>query len=281
MNELNRKTAVVTGAASGLGLAMARAFCREGMRVVLVDLPGMALERALASLVEEGGDALAIATDVADAGAVDVLAERIDALGGVDLLCNNAGITGDRPRASWAHDLSNWRRVLDVNLMGVIHGLHSFVPRMIASGRPGHIVNTASMGGLMAIPFIAPYVAAKAALVALSESLAMELRAEGTAIGVSVLCPGMVRSGLTGPGRDHRQSTAQEPSAAARQFQARTQETLANARLSADDVATALIAAIREDRFYVLTHEGSLELAGQRWQRLNHEQSIRNRSPQA
>lgn len=274
MREFSNKTAVVTGAASGLGLALARAFLGEGMRVVLADLPGAALLAAReelaarAVLAGQGGEVLAIPVDVADAASVEALARQVDALGGVDILCNNAGITGDRPRNSWEHDPGNWRRVLDVNLMGVIHGLHSFVPRLLRRGRPAHIVNTASMGGLLAIPYIAPYVAAKSALVALSESLALELAGEGAGINVSVLCPGLVRTGLTGPGRDHPLSRVAQPSVAALAFQQRTQQALEQARLGADDVAQQVLAAIREQRFYVLTHEGSLALAGQRWQRL-------------
>ncbi|WAG81067.1 SDR family NAD(P)-dependent oxidoreductase [Metapseudomonas furukawaii] len=268
MRDFANKTVVITGAASGLGLAMARTFQREGMRVVLADLPGPVLDAARASLAELGGEVLAIPVDVAAADSVEELARQVDAIGGVDILCNNAGITGDRPRNSWEHDLGNWRRVLDVNLMGVIHGLHSFVPRLLRQGRPAHIVNTASMGGLMAIPFIAPYVAAKSALVALSESLALELQSEGAPIRVSVFCPGLVRTGLTGPGRDHPLSQAPEPSTAALAFQQGTQQALEKAVMSADSVAEALLEAIREERFYVLTHMGSLALAGQRWKRL-------------
>ncbi|BAN48539.1 SDR family NAD(P)-dependent oxidoreductase [Metapseudomonas resinovorans] len=268
MREFSNKTAVITGAASGLGLAMARTFQREGMRVVLGDLPGPALEAARASLTELGGEVLAIPVDVTDAASVEELARQVDTIGGLDILCNNAGITGDRPRNSWEHDLGNWRRVLDVNLMGVIHGLHSFVPRLLRQGRPAHIVNTASMGGLMAIPYIAPYVAAKSALVALSESLALELKSEGAPIAVSVFCPGLVRTGLTGPGRDHPLSRAPEPSTAALAFQQGTQKALEKAEMSAESVAEVLLEAIREERFHVLTHEGSLALAGQRWKRL-------------
>ncbi len=281
MQELANKTAVITGAASGLGLAMARAFQREGMRVVLADLPGPTLEAARESLEGQGGEVLAMAVDVSDADSVEALARQVDAIGGADILCNNAGITGDRPRNSWEQDLGNCRRVLDVNLMGVIHGLHSFVPRLLRQGRPAHIVNTASMGGLMAIPFIAPYVAAKSALVALSESLALELRSEGAPIGVSVLCPGLVRTGLTGPGRDYPASRAPEPSAAAQAFQQATQQALEKAQLSADEVAEQLIVAIRAQRFYVLTHAGSLALAEQRWQRLVGEYPNHSRSPAA
>ncbi|MBA1204275.1 SDR family NAD(P)-dependent oxidoreductase [Pseudomonas capeferrum] len=268
MHEFTNKTVVITGAASGLGLAMAQAFQREGMRVVLGDLPGPALDAAGISLAAMGGEVLTIAVDVADLASVEALACQVDAIGGADIVCNNAGITGDRPRNSWEHDIGNWQRVLGVNLMGVVHGLHSFVPRLLRQGRAAHIVNTASMGGLMALPFIAPYVAAKSAVVALSESLCNELAIEGADIGVSVLCPGLVPTGLTGPGRDHHLSRVAEPSAAALAFQYRAQDALEHAVLSAEDVAQTVLAAIRENQFYVLSHEGSLALAGQRWQRL-------------
>lgn len=144
----------MTGAASGLGLAMARLFVAEGMHVVLADLPGERLDAAVQSF--DAGQVTAVPTDVSDPGSMAQLAERVRAEGGVDLLCNNAGITGDLPRCSWEHDLANWRRVLDVNLLGVVNGLHSFVPMMLEQGREGHIVNTASMGGLMALPSSAP-----------------------------------------------------------------------------------------------------------------------------
>src|SRR5690554_4330552 len=161
MQKLQDKTAVVTGAASGLGLAMAKAFCQEGMRVVLADLPGPALAEATRSLGDQGFAVLAVAVDVADSASVDALARcSIEHFGRVDVLCNNAGIAGDLPRESWEHDLANWRRVLDVNLMGVIHGIHSFIPLMLGQAGGGHVINTASMGGLVALPYLAPYAAA-------------------------------------------------------------------------------------------------------------------------
>lgn len=266
MLELPSKRAVVTGAASGLGLAMVRLFVAEGMHVVLADLPGAALDAA--AQLFQPGQVTAVPTDVSDPVSMAALAERVRADGGLELLCNNAGITGDLPRCSWEHDLANWRRVLDVNLLGVVNGLHSFVPLMLEQGREGHIVNTASMGGLMALPFLSPYAAAKAALVALSESLDLELKSLGADIAVSVLCPGLVRTGLGEAGGDHRQSQATPPGATARAFHENVQKALDHVTVTAEQVAAQLLIAIHEKRFYVLTHENSLELAGRRWQRL-------------
>jgi NAD(P)-dependent dehydrogenase (short-subunit alcohol dehydrogenase family) len=278
MLELANKRAVVTGAASGLGLSMARLFVAEGMHVVLADLPGPRLEAAARSF--KAGQVTAIATDVSDPVSMAALAEQVRACGGLDLLCNNAGITGDLPRCSWEHDLANWRRVLDVNLLGVVNGLHYFVPMMLEQGKEGHIVNTASMGGLMALPFLGPYAAAKAALVALSESLDVELESLGADIAVSVLCPGLVPTAMTGPSSDHPQSSAAPQSAAAMAFQAAAQKALQHATLTADQVAALLLIAIHEKRFYVLTHANSLALAGQRWERLKRDSSPHYRSSQ-
>lgn len=272
MENLTNRVAVVTGAASGLGLAMAQAFVRAGMRVVLADMPGPALAEAERSLAAGGFDVLAVAVDVADAASVQALAQRtVEHFGGVDVLVNNAGIAGDLPRESWAHDLANWRRVLDVNLMGAVHGIHSFVPLLLERADGGHIVNTASMGGLMALPYLAPYAAAKSALVALSESLDIELKALGARIGISVLCPGMVQTGLTQPGRDHPASTASAPSPAAMAFYQGSQKAAQQASVTAQFVAQKVVEGIRANRFYILTHEGALDLAKKRWQRLqNH-----------
>jgi len=279
MLELSNKRAVVTGAASGLGLAMARLFVAEGMHVVLADLPGATLDAAARGFMP--GRVTAVPTDVSDPRSMAALAERVRADGGIDLLCNNAGINGDLPRCSWEHDLGNWRRVLDVNLLGVVHGLHSFVPMMLEQGREGHIVNTASMGGLMALPFISPYAAAKAALIALCESLDLELKNLDADIAVSVLCPGLVPTNLTGPGCDHFESSAAAPGAAARAFHEAAQQALRGATVTAEQVAMQVLIAIHEKRFYVLTHDNSLQLAGRRWQRLQLDCSPHYRSSQA
>lgn len=269
MQKLQDKTAVVTGAASGLGLAMARAFCQEGMRVVLADLPSPALAAATRSLSDEGFTVLAVEVDVACSVSVSALAQRsIEHFGRVDVLCNNAGISGDLPRESWEHDLTNWQRVLDVNLMGVIHGIHSFIPLMLGQPDGGHVINTASMGGLVALPYLAPYAAAKAGLIALSESLELELQALGANIGVSVLCPGMVQTGLTRPGQDHAASSAASPSAPAQAFYQGTQKAAGQTTVSADDVARKVIEGIRNGKFFILSHEGTLAPAQKRWQRI-------------
>lgn len=184
--------AVITGAASGIGAGLARAARRRGMRVVIADIDDAALARVAAEL---GEGALAVPTNVADPDAVDRLAARAyEAFGQVDLLFNNAGVMATGK--SWEIDLDRWRRSVDVNIMGLVHGARSFVPRMIAAGRQAHIVNTASVGGFAASPLMAPYSATKFAAVALTEALHGELRLAGAPIGVSLLAPGPVQSGI-------------------------------------------------------------------------------------
>lgn len=270
MSDWHYQTAVVTGAASGLGLAMARAFGRLGTQVVLGDLPGAPLRQAVAQLSAEGLRVQAVAVDVTDIDSVQALARQVDEWGGADVLCNNAGISGDRPRECWAQDPANWRRVLDVNLLGVVHGLNAFVPRMIASGRRCHIVNTASMGALIALPYIAPYIASKHAVLALSQSLRLELKQAAADIGVSVLCPGLVNTAMTGPGRDHPDSQCAAPSDPAAAFARQVDNALGDAKVSAADVADEVVSAIRNRRFRIMTHPGSLDLARQHWQQLLH-----------
>ncbi|WAH60696.1 SDR family NAD(P)-dependent oxidoreductase [Pseudomonas silvicola] len=270
MSDWHYQTAVVTGAASGLGLAMARAFGRLGTQVVLADLPGAPLRQAVAHLSAEGLRVQAVAVDVTDIDSVQALARQVDEWGGADVLCNNAGITGDRPRECWAQDPANWRRVLDVNLLGVVHGLHAFVPRMITSGRRCHIVNTASMGALIALPYIAPYIASKHALLALSQSLRLELKQTAADIGVSVLCPGLVNTAMTGPGRDHPDSQCAAPSDPAAAFARQVDNALGDAKVSAADVADEVVSAICNRRFRIMTHPGSLDLARRHWQQLLH-----------
>lgn len=189
MDELRGRTAVVTGAASGIGAALARAFADEEMNVVLADRDGAAAEEVAGSLTH----AVAATTDVADRGSVDDLAAlAADAFGNVHVLANNAGIL--RPGSTWEQPLDDWAAVLGVNVLGVVHGLRSFVPGMLAHGQPCHVLNTASVGGLLASPHMAAYIASKHAVVAISECLALEVA--GTAMGVTVLCPGGVATSI-------------------------------------------------------------------------------------
>ena len=241
LEDLDGTVAVVTGAASGIGLSLARRFLEAGARVVAADIEGPQLSRAVDALRFIGPDVIGVETDVRDPGAVDALAAAsVEAFGGVDVVCNNAGTLAQGP--VWEVPLDAWRRVIDVNLFGVVHGIHTFVPLLLEQGRPAHIVNTASMGGLISLPSIGPYVASKHAVVALSEVLAADLAAARAPIGVSVLCPGYVPSRL---GSTNRDIDVPAP---------------APGQPSADDVADAVLDAITTGRFYVVTHPGSMDL---------------------
>ena len=205
MDTLVGRTAVVTGAASGIGLSLSRRLAEEGMRVVMSDVDADRLEAA-PRRVGPPADVLAVAADVR-AGRTSrrspaLAAERF---GPVHLLCNNAGVqlTG----ATWEFELREWEWLLGVNLWGVIHGIKAFVPGMIEHGGPAHVVNTSSVGGLVVFPGMAGYAAAKSAVVAISESLLFDLRTHGLPVGVSVLCPGPTMSEL------RENSTALRPNA--------------------------------------------------------------------
>src|SRR4051794_5426699 len=189
METFEGRTAVVTGAASGMGRAFAERFGALGMHVVLADVEEPRLVEVAASMRESGIEVLPVVTDVADGSSVDALAAKaFDTYGAVHVLCNNAGVGGGGPLAQLT--TQHWEWVLGVNVWGVIHGLRAFLPTMIESGEEGHIVNTASMAGMIAGPMMGPYNATKFAVVAISETLHAEMTMNSTNIGVSVLCPG-------------------------------------------------------------------------------------------
>jgi NAD(P)-dependent dehydrogenase (short-subunit alcohol dehydrogenase family) len=190
------RTAVVTGAASGIGRAMAQRFAAAGMRVALADREPDALRHAAADLRDRGADVVAVETDVRDPDAVEALAATVgESFGPVHLLCNNAGVI--RPGRSWETSVEDWSAVLGVNLDGVLNGLRAFVPGMLAHGDAGHIVNTSSGAGFFAAPSFAAYCVSKAAVVALSEALAAELAlVPGHRLQVHVLCPGSTATDL-------------------------------------------------------------------------------------
>ncbi|MGH9024843.1 MAG: SDR family NAD(P)-dependent oxidoreductase [Acidimicrobiia bacterium] len=200
MDQLRDKTAVITGGASGIGFALAERFAAEGMRLVLADIEEVALEGAAKRIADADAEVLAVPTDVADADAVDALATAtFERFGTAHVVCNNAGVVSGGP--AWEIPLAEWEWILGVNLEGVVHGIRSFVPRLIEQGE-GHVVNTASIAGIGPLPFVAPYNATKHAVVGISASMYHELALIGSPVGVTVLCPGFVPTKLLDAGRN-------------------------------------------------------------------------------
>jgi NAD(P)-dependent dehydrogenase (short-subunit alcohol dehydrogenase family) len=254
MRELSGRTAFVTGGASGIGLELGRAFAAAGMKVMLADVETSALERAVASLREVTSDIRGVACDVADADSIERAAQAtFDAFGHVHVVCNNAGVAAGGGIDTIS--LDNWRWVIDVNLMGVVHGIRAFLPHIRAHGEGGHIVNTASMAGMNAGLGFSPYAASKFAVVAMSEGLSMQLKPHG--IGVSVLCPSFVRTAIGDSGRNrparYGQPQPLDPASPAGQMVAEIARRL-EAGLEPSDVAARVVAAIRNDELYVFTH---------------------------
>jgi NAD(P)-dependent dehydrogenase (short-subunit alcohol dehydrogenase family) len=250
---------VVTGGASGIGRALALAFAREGARVVVADRDEAGMDAVVSAIRGRGGEALAVPTDVTELAQVQALADRAFArFGKVHVLCNNAGVAvwGGLERATHR----DWQWVLGVNLWGVIHGIEAFVPRMIAQGEPGHIVNTASMAGLIASQGLGVYNTSKYAVVGLSETLAKDLRSYG--IGVSVLCPMGVDTRIQDSERSRPaalRNDAPPPGDAV---------TLIGRTLAPEAVADMVVDAIRHNRLYVITHEEGLEPLRRRFERM-------------
>ena len=186
---------MVTGAASGIGLAVVERFVAQGMRVVMADLNEDGLRTHASRLRDEGAEVEPIVADVRDPDAVEGVAQAaVDRFGALHVAVNNAGIVNGGN--SWELSLDDWHRVLDVNLWGVVHGVRAFVPRILASGQEGHVVNTASMAAVMVIPRLGPYTVAKHGVLGLSDVLRAELEAIDAPVGVSVVMPGMIKTGL-------------------------------------------------------------------------------------
>jgi NAD(P)-dependent dehydrogenase (short-subunit alcohol dehydrogenase family) len=252
------RVAVVTGAASGIGRALAEALARAGSAVVVADLDATEAEAVAAGIRAAGGDALAVGVDVSDAAAVAQLAATtVECFGRVDVLCNNAGVSTFNMMRD--QTLDDWRWVFSVDLWGVVNGLHSFLPIMREQGTAAHIVNTASIAGLLSgVAFIGPYAATKAAVVSISETLVQELAIEESSIGVSVLCPSSVdtkvmeseRGRPSALGVEHRTEMAESVRLAIRDsFTGPT-------GLTPTQVAERVLDAIRAKRFWIITHAG-------------------------
>ena len=265
MEQLTGKVAVVTGAASGIGLALARAFAAEDMRLVLADLEEESLNTAVDTLAGSGTEVLGVPTDVSLPESVDDLAaQTYERFGAAHVVCNNAGVTA--PGDPWQGPLSLWEWTLAVNLGGVVHGVRAFLPSLLAQDE-GHIVNTASAAGLRARPHLAPYVASKYAVVGLSESLFHDLALRQTRVGVSVLCPTGVRTRILDGDRNWLRRFGALPE--------RSPEEQARHELAAqgiahaadpDDIAAAVVDAVRTERFWVIPEPLTLDELEERTQ---------------
>jgi len=256
MQELRGKVAAITGAASGLGRAMALAFAREGMQIALADVDEKSLADAEQAVRALGVRAFAMRVDVSKAAEVDGFAERtVGTLGAIHVVCNNAGVSP--VGAAWENSLADWQWTLGVNLWGVIHGIRAFVPRLIGQNE-GHVVNTASVAGLISPPGMAVYNVTKHAVVTLSETLQHDLQLHGAKVGVSVLCPAYVPTGIADSERNRPAALANpvgSQTAAQRAAEAMVKKAVASGKISAAQVADAVVDAIRRERFYILTHE--------------------------
>jgi len=255
MQEFRDRVAVVTGAASGIGFALARRFGAEGMKVVLADIEHGALEQATRLLEQDGVTALGVVTDVTRAESVQALADRTrEAFGGVHVVCNNAGVFAGGN--CWESPLEDYEWVIDVNVWGVIHGIRNFVPILLEQGEEAHVVNTASMAGLTSMPYSGIYFLSKHAVLSLSESLYHELQLTGSAVRVSALCPELVSTHIGDGERNrpdrlaHDQGTT--PSRAL--VEEALQKGVAQG-ISPDVIAERVLQAIRDERFYILSDD--------------------------
>lgn len=275
MTKVAGRTAVVTGAASGIGRALARLFSREGMKVVAVDVDTARLER-LRTDPEFHSPPRTVPADVSDPSSVEALADLVfREFGEVGILCNNAGVG---PMGTvWEVDVAEWEWVLGVNLWGVINGVRSFVPRMLETGLDGHVVNTASMAGLIAGREMTPwrlgaYSASKHGVVAISHTLYAELRTAGAPIGVSLLCPAAVNTRIwdTERLRPASSSVAAPGDGSSGEAERLREQLRAGVAIGrpAEEVAGLVLEAVRGDRFYVFTAPGSVDQVGRHYEDL-------------
>jgi NAD(P)-dependent dehydrogenase (short-subunit alcohol dehydrogenase family) len=260
--------AVVTGGASGIGAALGHAFAAAGCSVVLADVDAATLD-SVAAAIE--GEVLTVVTDVSVAADVEDLAEAAFArFGAVHVLCNNAGVSTFNPVV--AQTLDDWRWVLGVNLWGVVHGVQSFLPRLLAQGLPAHIVNTSSLAGLASgLPSLGPYNVSKVGVVALSETLRMELAMGGATVGVSVLCPGTTPTGILDCERNR-------PTVLGREARVHEGDAMRDAVRSgfdgpgartAAEVADDVLDAVRDDRFWIITSGEMRDLVSTRFHEID------------
>jgi NAD(P)-dependent dehydrogenase (short-subunit alcohol dehydrogenase family) len=268
MKEFAGKVAVVTGAASGIGLATASRFAEAGMKVVMADIQEDALDDAVKSLGNMGHEVLGVPTDVSKWDAIQALADKtMDEFGAVNIVHNNAGVVVSGPIAELT--LADWEWVLGVDLWSVIYGIKAFLPLIRQSGE-GHIINTASTNGLQASGSIAPYSVAKFGVVALTETLRLELDAEDLPISASVLCPGAINTQIVFSKRNRDAESAKEHSSSAQEkaFEKHAGALLAKHGKDPSEVADMVMAAIVNNDFWILTHSDWKKVMQERQQSL-------------
>lgn len=246
MDQFNGKIAVITGAGSGIGRALAKRCATESMHVAVADINPGRLDSLNSQLEQEGGKVMTHVLDVSDAAGFMAFGERCRSeLGAPDLLFNNAGIL--RLGEAWSHSADDWQKLFSINVMGVVNGVNAFVPFMLEEGKPAHIVNTGSVGSLVAAPGMAQYTAAKMAVRGITECLAHDLSAKNATIDVSLLCPGPVLTSISDdllgiePGNEEVEP-AEHLMAGQPDF------------ITADECADRVFSAIRERRFWIFTH---------------------------
>ncbi len=255
MKQFRDRTAVITGAASGIGLELARRAAGEGMNLVLADIEFARLEEAAATLGLSAERLLLQRTDVSREAEIAALADAAFArFGGVHMLCNNAGV--GLTRVTWEHSTADWEWVLGVNLWSVIHGIQHFLPKMLEQGDEGHVVNTSSVAGLLSTPGMAAYNVSKHGVVTLSETLYGELLAARAKVGVSLLCPAWVPTGIhqSARNRQDRFGSAAPAAGLSAVYEQRMAQAVTSGRLTAADMANEVFAAVGEGRFYVIPH---------------------------
>lgn len=256
MKAFKDRVAVVTGGASGLGRAMALRFAREGMKIVLADVQHDALDKTHAEFKQAGFDAIAVRTDVSQGADVDALADKAyRTFGSVHIVCNNAGVApGGR---IWEQSEKDWAWVLGVNVWGVIHGIRAFVPRMLQQDSEGHIVNTASVAGLLSPPGMGSYCVSKHSVVTMSECLHQDLVATGSKLKVSVLCPAYVPTGISDSERNRPALLREDrkKSQADLEHDERLRHAVQSGRISAEQVAELVFQSVGAEKFYILPHQ--------------------------
>lgn len=265
MDDFKGKVAVITGGASGIGLATAKHLAREGAKIVLADIEEKALSKAVDEVIAEGTDAIGVRTDVGELSEVQALADRaFEHFGRVHFLFNNAGVAISGPIQDMTH--ADWEWLVRVNLWGVIHGTEAFVQRMIDQGEGGHIVNTASFAGLVPNQGLGVYCVTKYGVVALSECLFRDLR--NTGIGVSVLCPMQVETNIRKSARNRPDELGGPSDTAVHEGPGEDDTKLAGGFLTPDDVATKVLDATRKGELYILTHPESRPFVRRRFERI-------------